>query len=103
MSSAATSYDRVLYPSLAFLQTHPDSLAVIGTLFGMHPPTVEHCRVLELACGNGSNLIPMAYALPSSEFVGVDPAAKPVEAAPSHGTRRKHGHDAASHAHQHRE
>jgi methyltransferase-like protein/SAM-dependent methyltransferase len=53
----------------------------MGTLFGMSPPSVEQCRVLEIACGNGSNLIPMAYGLPGSEFVGVDLAAKPVEMA----------------------
>jgi methyltransferase-like protein len=79
MSSTANLYDSVPYPSLAFLQTHPDRLAVMGTLHGMNPASVEHCRVLELACGNGSNLIPMAYGLPSSEFVGVDLASKPVE------------------------
>jgi len=78
MSSAANVYDSVLYPSLSFSQTHPDRLAVMGTLFGMNPVAVEHCRVLEIACGNGSNLIPMAYGLPGSEFVGVDLAAKPV-------------------------
>lgn len=81
MSSKINSYDRVPYPSLAFLQTHPDRLAVMGTLFGMNPVPVEHCRVLEIACGNGSNLIPMAYGLPGSEFVGMDLAAKPVEVA----------------------
>jgi methyltransferase-like protein len=74
-------YDRVPYPSLAFLQTHPDRLAVLATLFGMDPAAVERCRVLEIACGDGSNLIPMAFGLPGSEFVGVDLAAKPVEAA----------------------
>jgi methyltransferase-like protein/SAM-dependent methyltransferase len=79
MSSTANLYDSVPYPSLAFLQTHPDRLAVMGTLHGMNPSSVEHCRVLELACGNGSNLIPMAYGLPGSEFVGVDLATKPVE------------------------
>ncbi len=81
MSSAINVYDSVLYPSLAFLQTHPDRLAVMGTLFGMNPAAVEHCRVLEIACGNGSNLIPMAYGLPDTEFVGVDLAPKPVELA----------------------
>ncbi|MGB2623109.1 MAG: class I SAM-dependent methyltransferase [Candidatus Acidiferrum sp.] len=81
MSSASNVYDTVPYPSLAFLQTHPDRLAVLGALFGMNPPPVEHCRVLELACGDGSNLIPMAYALPGSEFVGVDLAVKPVASA----------------------
>ena len=81
MPPSSNAYDTVPYPSLAFLQTHPDRLAVMGTLFGMHPPAVEHCRVLEIACGDGSNLIPMAFGLPVSEFVGVDLAAKPVELA----------------------
>jgi methyltransferase-like protein/protein-L-isoaspartate O-methyltransferase len=79
MSSKINLYDSVPYPGLAFLQTHPDRLAVMGTLLGMNPVPVEHCRVLEVACGNGSNLIPMAYGLPGSQFVGIDLAAKPVE------------------------
>ncbi len=79
--SDVNAYDTVPYPGLAFLQTHPDRLAVMGTLFGMSPPSVERCRVLEIACGDGSNLIPMAFGLPGSEFVGVDLAAKPVERA----------------------
>lgn len=81
MSSASNLYDSVPYPSLAFLQTHPDRLAVMGTLFGMNPPPVEQCRVLEIACGNGGNLIPMAFGLPHSKFVGIDLALKPIEAA----------------------
>lgn len=81
MTSSTNEYDEVPYPSLAFLQTHPDRLAVIATLCGMNPPNVERCRVLELACGDGSNLIPMAYGFPGSEFVGVDLAMKPVRAA----------------------
>ena len=80
-TSNPSVYDSVPYPSLAFLQTHPDRLAVMATLFGMSPPSVEHCRVLELACGDGSNLIPLAFGLSGSEFVGVDLAAKPVELA----------------------
>ncbi|MGC1619579.1 MAG: class I SAM-dependent methyltransferase [Candidatus Acidiferrum sp.] len=79
LGSNFNAYDTVPYPSLAFLQTHPDRLAVMATLFGMNPPAVEGCRVLELGCGDGSNLIPMAYGLPGSEFVGVDLAAKPIE------------------------
>jgi len=78
MSSPINLYDSVPYPGLAFLQTHPDRLAVMARLFGMSPVPVEACRVLELGCGNGSNLIPMAYGLPRSKFLGVDLAAKPV-------------------------
>jgi SAM-dependent methyltransferase len=66
------SYDEVPYPSKFFVQTHPDRLAAAGLLYGMQPSPVESCRVLELGCGNGSNLISHAYGLPSSRFVGVD-------------------------------
>jgi methyltransferase-like protein len=71
-------YDEVLYPSGLYPQTHPDRLAMIATVFGMSPPSVERCRVLELACNDGTNLIAMAYALPQSRFVGVDLAGKPI-------------------------
>ncbi len=66
------SYDVMPYPSKFFLQTHPDRLATLATLFGMNPAGVETCRVLELGCGNGSNLISHAYNLPDAGFVGVD-------------------------------
>jgi methyltransferase-like protein len=35
---------------------------------------VERCRVLELGCGDGGNLVPMALGLPNATFVGVDAA-----------------------------
>lgn len=72
------SYDEVLYQGYCFAQTHPDRLATLATLFGMQPAPVERCRVLELGCGDGSNLMPMALALPASEFVGIDLAARPI-------------------------
>lgn len=74
----ATAYDDVLYASYAFSQTHPDRLATLATLFGMKPTPITRCRVLELGCGDGSNLIPMAYGLPDSKFVGLDLAARPI-------------------------
>lgn len=73
-----TAYDRLLYPDNVRVQTHPDRLATIATLFGMNPPPVEHCRVLELGCGNGSNLGPIAWSLPDSELMGVDAASVPI-------------------------
>jgi methyltransferase-like protein/trans-aconitate methyltransferase len=74
----ATAYDTVRYPSYTHPQTHPDRLATIARLFGLKSAPVERCRVLELGCGNGTNLVPMAWALPDSEFVGIDLAAAPV-------------------------
>lgn len=66
------SYNTVPYPSLCYTQTHPDRLATIATLLGMQPAPVEYCRVLELGAAGGGNLIPMAYALPHSTFLGID-------------------------------
>jgi len=73
-------YDEVAYRGSAVSQTHPDRLATLATLFGMKPAAVESCRVLEIGCGDGHNLIPMAYALPGSRFVGIDLAGQPIAA-----------------------
>lgn len=73
------SYDVMPYPSKFFLQTHPDRLATLATFFGMNPPDVKTCRVMELGCGNGSNLISHAYNLPDAHFVGVDLAENHIE------------------------
>ncbi len=67
-----TAYDEVAYPSYVYPQTHPDRLATLATLFGMNPAAVEECRVLELGCGAGGNLVPMAFGLRGSTFVGID-------------------------------
>jgi methyltransferase-like protein/SAM-dependent methyltransferase len=67
-----TAYQEVLYPAGIFPQTHPDRLATIGTLRGMRPVSINSCRVLEMACGTGNNLIAMASNLSGSEFIGVD-------------------------------
>ncbi len=75
-----TSYDEVPYGSHAFAQSHPDRLATIGRLFGLAPAPITQCRVLELGCASGGNLIPMAFGLPGSEFVGVDMSARQVAA-----------------------
>jgi methyltransferase-like protein/2-polyprenyl-3-methyl-5-hydroxy-6-metoxy-1,4-benzoquinol methylase len=76
-----SSYDEVPYPGHAYQETHPDLLATIGILSGMNPPAVGSCRVLDIGCGEGSNIIPMAISLPHSEFVGIDLAEKPIRQA----------------------
>jgi SAM-dependent methyltransferase len=55
-------------------------MAATALLFGMEPAPVTQCRVLEVGCGDGSNLIPMAYHLPGSRFVGIDLADEPIAA-----------------------
>jgi protein-L-isoaspartate O-methyltransferase len=78
---AESLYDRVLYATDAMPQTHPDRLATLAFLFGMSPAAPANCRVIELGCGDGANLIPMAAALPGSRFTGIDLARVPIEAA----------------------
>ncbi len=68
----ATSYDDIPYPRLAFPLTHPSRLATVGRLLGMRPAGVATCRVLELGCAGGGNLVPMAYTLPGATWVGID-------------------------------
>lgn len=75
------SYDEVPYESQPFPQSHPDRLAAIARLFGMSPPAIDHCRVLELGCAGGGNLTPMAFQLPRSEFVGIDYSHRHVQTA----------------------
>ncbi|MBV9876256.1 MAG: methyltransferase regulatory domain-containing protein [Verrucomicrobia bacterium] len=76
-------YDKVLYPSSTLPQTHPSRLATIAYLRGVEPAPVDHCRVLELGCGTAANLIPMAFHLPESEFIGLDLAKRPIAAGQS--------------------
>ena len=71
-SALRESYEELPYPSSSFVQTHPDRLATLGHLFGLSPAAVDRCRVLEVGCSEGGNLIPLAAALPDSEFVGID-------------------------------
>ncbi|MEP6945944.1 MAG: class I SAM-dependent methyltransferase, partial [Acidobacteriota bacterium] len=72
MAESTFSYDSVPYPSYTFPQTHPDRLSTIGSLHGLSSAHPERCRVLELGCGDGTNLLSFAYALEQSSFVGVD-------------------------------
>jgi methyltransferase-like protein/protein-L-isoaspartate O-methyltransferase len=71
-------YDELPYTSYPFAQTHPNRLATLAKLHGLQPTPITNCRVLEVGCGDGSNLIPMALGLPDSRFVGFDLAAQPV-------------------------
>jgi SAM-dependent methyltransferase len=78
MSMTTSAYDQVSYPSYPFPASHPDRLAVAAHLFGMDTANVESCRVLELGCGAGGNILPLADTLPNSQFVGVDVSSQQI-------------------------
>jgi SAM-dependent methyltransferase len=70
--SLARDYDEVPYTSFPDPARHPERLAAIGTLLGLDVAPLATCRVLEFACGDGSNLLPAAALLPNATFVGFD-------------------------------
>jgi SAM-dependent methyltransferase len=79
MASPATQYDEVRYPGKFYPQASPDRLATLASLYGLEPASVENCRVLELGCGEGGNVIPLAYVFPKSKILGVDLSHSAVE------------------------
>jgi len=74
------SYERVPYDSGIHPQTHPLSLATMAWLHGLESASPARCRVLELGCADGGNLLSMATAAPESTFVGLDFVPSQIEA-----------------------
>lgn len=74
-----SDYDQIPYFDCPIAETHPDHLCIIGRLFGVETTSPDHCRVLELGCASGGNLIPMAYYWPQSDFVGVELSEKQAQ------------------------
>jgi SAM-dependent methyltransferase len=71
----ADAYDLLPYTEHAYAESHPDHLRVIAALAGWTldvQGASDAPRVLELGCGRGGNLLPMAEACPEATFVGVD-------------------------------
>ena len=75
------SYDAVPYGGGAIVATRPDYLAANARLRGLEAPDAARCRVLDLGCATGGNLMAMALAFPESEFVGVDLSPKQIATA----------------------
>ena len=79
LRKAPNPYDLVPYESYPFPRSRIRHLHTLGRLFGMTPPDVRSCRVLELGCASGGNLIPMAIDHPGSAFVGLDLSQRQIE------------------------
>ena len=86
VSSFSSSYNDLPYESRVLPFTHPISLATMATLYGAAPAPVETCRVLEIGCATGDNLLAMAATLPKASFVGIDYSSREIE----DGLRRLH-------------
>jgi SAM-dependent methyltransferase len=68
----ASDYDQVPYRSFPYPLTRPAHVAAVAHVFGLATPDVATARVLEIGCGGGGNLIPVAAAFPRARFVGLD-------------------------------
>jgi len=77
------AYDAVDYEAAAYPASHPDRLATLAMLLGVDPPALPTCRVLEIGCADGSNVLPIAAAWPGAMVVGCDLAPRPLK----HGRR----------------
>jgi SAM-dependent methyltransferase len=71
-------YEAVAYHAGPVRDSHPARLGAIARLHGLAAAAPEACRVLELGCGAGENLLPLAERFPRSEFHGVDFAASAI-------------------------
>jgi methyltransferase-like protein/trans-aconitate methyltransferase len=81
VSPGENTYDQLPYPKWTHQETHPRQLEATAALFGMQPAAISQCRVLELGCAAGWNLVPMAEDQPNSTFVGIDLSASQISQA----------------------
>jgi SAM-dependent methyltransferase len=75
------SYDAVPYGGGAIAGTRPDYVAAAASLRGLATPDVRSCRVLDLGCATGGNLLSMALSLPDATFVGIDLSPRQIASA----------------------
>jgi methyltransferase-like protein/2-polyprenyl-3-methyl-5-hydroxy-6-metoxy-1,4-benzoquinol methylase len=72
-------YGAVAYESEPQPLSHPSRLAVVAAMRGLAAAPVNDCKVLEIGCAIGGNLIPMAEQLPGSRFLGLDLSPRQIE------------------------
>ena len=79
--SALNPYDELPYKSFPVEWTAPERLAVASLLHGGPRSPLDTYRVLELGCGGGANLFPLAFYRRQGNFVGIDGARSQIEIA----------------------
>ena len=81
MISQANPYDEVPYKSHSIEWTAPERLALASLLHGGPRVSLEDYRVLELGCGDGANLLPLANYRRHATFIGIDGASSQIKKA----------------------
>ncbi len=81
MLASPDPYDELPYQSFPIEWTAPEQLVLTSLLHGGPRPPLDAYSVLELGCGDGTNLLPLAYYRRHANFVGVDGASSQIELA----------------------
>ncbi|MCU0749512.1 MAG: class I SAM-dependent methyltransferase [Akkermansiaceae bacterium] len=65
-------YETLTYPAMSHPPSDPALTAASAWLRGHRAPDPAHATILEIGCGSGLNLIPLALRWPKSRLVGID-------------------------------
>jgi SAM-dependent methyltransferase len=65
-------YETLAYPAMSHPPSDPALSAASARLRGHRPPHPSQATILEIGCGSGLNLIPLAIRWPKSRLVGID-------------------------------
>ncbi|MCA9606834.1 MAG: methyltransferase domain-containing protein [Myxococcales bacterium] len=80
-TSVLNPYDEVPYGGQTVPLAHPERLAIAALKRGLSPAPPDRCRILELGCAEGGNVVPIAFHLDGCEVVGIDGSAVQIERA----------------------
>ncbi len=75
------SYDEIPYEGRPVPATAPAAMALTAMAHGGPRAPLGSARVLELGCGDGANLLPLAFFHPSWQLTGVDTSSVAIDAA----------------------
>jgi methyltransferase-like protein/2-polyprenyl-3-methyl-5-hydroxy-6-metoxy-1,4-benzoquinol methylase len=81
MSISQLASDALPAGHLPLGAAQPETLEVLGYFRSLRPVPARRARVLELGCGAGENLLPLADRYPEARFVGIEPLPRQIELA----------------------
>ena len=62
----------IIPTSYSYKYSHPVHLKTIAKIFGINAVDVEKAKILEIGSKIGMNLLPIAYAYPKAQFIGME-------------------------------
>jgi len=76
-----TTYEQKPYRTVARPESHPERLSAIARSMDLPASNPDSCRVLELGCGTGGNILPWAERYAESTFTAIDNASNHIDVA----------------------